>query len=946
MFALWLGLTAAWAAGDAEEAETTFTLGARAYSDGDITRALSYFLASNRLAPNASVAFNIARCYARLGEYAAAYRWFTVAGEGLTDPRITQAVEQELRGITPKVVVYDIQSDPPGATVYAERMDLGAVGVTPLRIAMAPSDAPRTFLLERDGWVGQRLEGIGGARGETVEVRATLPQVVGQVHIDAERGTTVHQGAPDGPLLCTAPCDLPLRPGNWVLYFGREGFRDAVRQFDVQADATTTVSVALVPNTGSIVVDATERGALVEVDGVAAGFTPTVVQGVNVGERVVRVSRPGYQPVVIPVAVETDEQVDLERVQLLPINEVEAVSRRAERVELAPSSVTVISREEMRAFQYPTIYEALRGVRGVALTHDSIYGAAAVRGLGQANDFGNRLLILQDGATLNDNILYQSFIGYDGRVDLEGIDRIEVVRGPGSVLYGTGAVSGVVNLVTDPASAPTGSAISVGSFDNHTLRASAETHALARDNDLVGLRAVVSAAGSQGRSETIDPRGNANPPVNVDGFDAFLGGSTNGRVWLGPATVQWYHAYRSVDIPTGVYATVLGNPDGTNEWIDTRTMVEAKVEPKLSDRLHLSGRATFDRYQYDGILPYGPYTSVEKYVGISLGTELRATWEASDQFRLTAGGQYSASPIVTMDGEDRARNGDVAPYLAASEPYQLAAGYALVDVVPTEQVHVTVGGRADYWSTFGPAFSPRLAVVLVPDEGDYVKILGGRAFRAPSIFELYYEIPGVQVRPSDVDPETVWSGELEYSHAFDPVWTGLLAGHASLANKLVESVAAPGVPGAVTYKNSDRDIRILGIDAELRRAFQGGWMVSTFYSFLDSRYADGQEVPNVPQSNAGLKVVLPVSAPQAQLGFRSSLEAPRRIDLSRDDQTGWAVVSDLVLSGQVPERRFEYAIGVYNLFDQGYALPLTDTFPMRTMPQQGRSLLATLKLGF
>ena len=60
--------------------------------------------------------------------------------------------------------------------------------------------------------------------------------------------------------------------------------------------------------------------------------------------------------------VETDKQVDLDRVELLPVDEVTAVSRRTEQVETAPSSVTIISKEEIDAFQYPTIYQALVGV--------------------------------------------------------------------------------------------------------------------------------------------------------------------------------------------------------------------------------------------------------------------------------------------------------------------------------------------------------------------------------------------------------------------------------------------------------------------------------------------------------------------------------------------------------------------------------------------------------
>jgi outer membrane receptor for ferrienterochelin and colicins len=953
-----LGSPLALASGDAEEAEVTFQLGARAYGAGDYEQALAYFLASNRLAPNPSVAFNIARCYARTEHYAEAYRWFTLAGAGLTSANVQRAVQDELASITPKVVVYDLQSDPPGATVYADRKELGAIGVTPLKIALTQSSTPRSFIFDKEGFQESVVEGVGGTRGQSVEVKGSLRQVVGTIDIHAPEGTKVHQGAPDGPVVCDAPCEAKLAPGNWVLYFRKDGYRDAVRQLEVAAEQTVTTLVELTPNTGSVVVDASERGALIEVDGEAVGFTPTVVQAVAVGERTVRVSRPGYEPIERRILVETDKQVVLDDLELLPLDEVTAVSRRAERIELAPSSVTVIGQEELKAFQYPTIYEALRGVRGFALGYDSIYGSAAVRGLGQANDYNTRLLVLQDGAVLNDAILAQAFISYDGRVDLGGIERIEIVRGPGSVLYGTGAVSGVVNLVTESRENPEGTEVAVGTYDNHVMRARAQTHYNLTED--IGFRAAVSGAGSQGRVETIDPKGPSNPPIAVDNFDQFVGATTHGRIWLGDATVQWYHSWRDITIPTGVYFTTFDDP--THVWSDARSMAELRYEPQLSESFRLLSRAYFNRYYYDGLLPYGSFNSYEEYLVLSGGAEARFVAEAGEAFRLTVGGLVESSPVLRLDGEDQNLKGEsIGTYLEADYPYQVFAGYALVDLVPIDAIRLTAGGRLDYWSaTESLAFSPRLALVLVPDEGDIIKIMGGQAFRAPSIYEVAYDTP-FQAGAQNINPETVLSGEAEYSHVFGSSWTGLVAAHGSLAQNIVETVGAGdvGIPvgpgtdylrGAVTYVNSDAPIRILGADAELRRAFQGGWMLSAFYSFLDSRYEsgpyEGELVTNVPQNNAGMKLIVPISAPVARIAFRSALEAPRRLSLARDTYTDPAVVSDVVLSGTVPERGFEYAVGVYNLFNMAYSQPSGDTYPLTTIPQQGRSLMANFSMRF
>src|SRR5713226_1465693 len=113
-----------------------------------------------------------------------------------------------------------------------------------------------------------------------------------------------------------------------------------------------------------------------------------------------------------------------------------------------PSTVTFVGSDEMRGMRSATVAEALRGVRGVYVTDDRSYAAVGFRGLGRLGNYGNRVLVLLDGQPTNDNWIGSSYVGNDARTDLEDIERIEVVRGPGSVLYGTNAFSGVINLVT------------------------------------------------------------------------------------------------------------------------------------------------------------------------------------------------------------------------------------------------------------------------------------------------------------------------------------------------------------------------------------------------------------------------------------------------------------------------------------------------------------------
>jgi outer membrane receptor for ferrienterochelin and colicins len=262
-------------------------------------------------------------------------------------------------------------------------------------------------LIEAPGYHPRELGPFDVKLGSKTPVTAELALIVGTLRIGGPEGTEVRIDDDAGAPACVTPCQLELRPGPHLLFYRRAGFRGAPRTVTVVANAVVSATAELAAETGSILVSTDEPNALVEIDGRAVDFAPTVATGIPVGRHTVRVSLRGFEPVVREVEVRVDEQVELKDLALEPLRQVSAASRETQRVEDAPASVTVIEAAELEAFAYPTILEALRGVRGFAINYDSIYGNAAVRGLGQANDYNNKLLLLSDGAVLNENVLYQ-----------------------------------------------------------------------------------------------------------------------------------------------------------------------------------------------------------------------------------------------------------------------------------------------------------------------------------------------------------------------------------------------------------------------------------------------------------------------------------------------------------------------------------------------------------
>jgi outer membrane receptor for ferrienterochelin and colicin len=100
----------------------------------------------------------------------------------------------------------------------------------------------------------------------------------------------------------------------------------------------------------------------------------------------------------------------------------------------APSSVTVINAEQIRQHGYRTLADVLQTVRGFFVTNDRNYSSLGVRGFARPGDYNTRILLLVDGHRINDNVYDEAMIGTEFPIDIDLIERIEIIRGPVSPL--------------------------------------------------------------------------------------------------------------------------------------------------------------------------------------------------------------------------------------------------------------------------------------------------------------------------------------------------------------------------------------------------------------------------------------------------------------------------------------------------------------------------------
>ena len=940
--------TAAVAAPQADEAQFRFLRGNGFYRQGRFEEALSEYYLSNGLVPNRNVEFNIARCLEKLRRFEEAFRaWSALDEEGLPEIEM-DTVREAIDRLRPQLALVSVESDPPGAEIYVERRDLGSLGQTPKLIAVAEGRA--SIILEHHGHRPAELV-VEAQRGAQRNLNARLERIFGTVAFPGlPPGASVRRGSAGGEVLRQGAGELRLPPGRHVLVTTAPGFEPSRLEVEVVGDAVTISPVSLRPMlTGSIVVRANVEGALVRVDGREAGFTPLVIEKVALGRRLVEAEKEGHLPhrAAVEVRESTPAYLDLRLRSVAP--QISGPTKELMAAAVAPASVAVITAEEIAAFGYLTLADALSGVRGVFASDDRMYRSLGVRGFSPPGDYTSRVLVLVDGHPMNDVLTGQGFVGRDFDVDLAQVERIEVARGPGAVVYGTGALFGVVNVVTRrPAPGVHGS---VGAQGGTLGLRSGRVTASVRGS---GSEIHASAAG-------LDEVGDRRYGWPESGPEALLSDGERARHaelrarWQGMSLKAGYND-RSKDVPTGAFEAAPG--PGTR-YRDRRGFLEVRAE-KSWGPLAASLRGAYDESRFDGryhlrsnaAAPMSPEPPElqDRFSARWITGELRLELPPTLGHRFTLGAEVQSQYQLDLGGPS------LVPQRAADATRELLlSAYAADEWIIGPRLRSSLGLRVDHGSHgFGTTVNPRLALIGRPYNRGNTKLLLGRAFRAPSVYERFYNDGGVtQVPAGRLAPETALSAEVEHAHAL----SGELTLGGSLFAHQVEDLIAlrMSAPRRLAYVNQSGRVRSLGAEAELRWEPQPGTLFSAALTLARVR-AQGDDplrgtfddpFPNAPQAMASLRWLYPLVPERLKLGSEVQLDSGRRTDQGRRLED--AVIWNVTLSGAYAPWRLRYFAGIFNLFDLRSwqtGFPVGPEVPAATVRRYGRSARLGLQLAF
>lgn len=613
---------------------------------------------------------------------------------------------------------------------------------------------------------------------------------------------------------------------------------------------------------------------------------------------------------------------------------VYAASKREESAREAPSAVTVVTSADVKQYGYRTLADLLRGVGGFYVAYDRIYSPIGVRGINRPGDFGGRVLITVDGHRLNEPVFDSASSGTEFPLDVDLIDRVEVVRGPGSVLYGNNAVFAVINVVTRngrelPAGEVSGSA---ASYDTYTGRVSLG-HRFASGVEFLVSGTYLDSAGHERLAYPEFGAVNGGVAEDLDGQHA---AQLFAKLAYGDFSLEGLFGDRSKSIPTAPYPDTVFNR-APNEAVDERAFIELKWQHEFAGEWHASARVGFDHYQFDGLSPVGDPADPDGVV-VNRDFARARWWEAEAQVSRT----FFETHALTLGAEFRQelevrqKNDDLEPPLLISDVDSSGhdVGLYLEDAWAVRtNLTLRAGVRYDWFSTFGEAVNPRAALIYTPWEPTTFKLLYGQAYRAPNAYEFDYLGPGYVNNPG-LGPERITSYEAVWEQQFHRNLKWSTSVFYNDIQDLITQVEDPA-SGDFQFINAD-GVTVAGVETRLEAHWSSGLRGQVSYTFAEAveEATDGWPA-NSPRHLAQFGVVAPVHRDRVFLGFELQGLSERRT--VRGTPVDGCLVANVTLFSRELLKNLEVAASLYNLFDARYTDPAGPDFTQDAIEQDGRN---------
>lgn len=631
----------------------------------------------------------------------------------------------------------------------------------------------------------------------------------------------------------------------------------------------------------------------------------------------------------LPVKADQAARSELGDLTVLPFEQLLQTSiisadKQVHQLSQASSAVSIVTADEIRAYGYRSLDDILSGMRGLYMAHTFRYGSLGGRSFGDPGDYVGRITVLVDGQTATENFFGQSFFGADGILDVDLIDRVEYIPGPGSVGYGNGAFLGVVNIITKNGGDLDGAQVAQ-EFGSHGWSKSRLSYGHKFDN---GLDLVLSASSysNNGRLFTTDL---------VTGDQGLASDESNKRLFV-KATYQGW-SLESAWVTRPVYW-----PDNRDPQSDDMSLLRLQYDGMLSPQLRFSSGLSWGEHLYDAYFSGGtnslgdPDIEHESSRGRwwMAHTKFVGTW--LDEHTIVFGTEYRSD--YQQDYDDRyITSGEAVdptnPRTEVRLSHATTSAYAYDDYELTSDFELNYGVRYDHRNDGRASLSPRAAAIWKPVQGTVLKLSTGIANRESSAFvESGNPLPRT---------ERILTQEL--------VWEQKLAPR----TQLISSIYRYRIDGQTVWDPDGTDVEqkiyANGAELELNHRWDGGSSLKLSYAWQDARNELDHWLFNSPHHNAKLNFTTPLYGERLRLALAARFLSERR-QYDNELAPGYGV-ADLTLTSSQVLPGWYASLSVRNLFDHRYGdvramYDSQDPAELRQFPMDGRNYWLQLRRDF
>jgi outer membrane receptor protein involved in Fe transport len=645
-----------------------------------------------------------------------------------------------------------------------------------------------------------------------------------------------------------------------------------------------------------------------------------------------------------------DDLTQLGIEQLMNLD-VETASRFPQKRSEAPSAVTVISSADIRAYGYRTLADILNSIRGLYVRTDTLYTYLGVSGFGRPGDYNSRILLLIDGYRVNDSVYETAPIGTDFLLDVDLIDRVEFVPGPGSAVYGGNAFFGVINVITKTARSLAGAQASIeaGNFGTEKGRVSYGRH-LDSGGDLLLSATGYHSHGEDLRFATSDNPTETAPTAPGLNYDEYK--SAFAKYSFGGLRVEAGYSTRKKGSAAVSYALGTDFLDPRAFVVDTQSFVDVLYERNLARELDLSVRVNYGSYPYHGNYPY--VSSVSGQV-VENKDGARAQWWGSE-VKLRAHPFEAHRIVAGLDFRDEYQrdqfNYDQQPfvrYVDSRERANRVGIYVQDEITLRPGLIFDAGLRHDIEPLLGGVTSPRLALIYSPDPGRSVKLLYGSAYRAPNAWEQFDNQAKIQEANLSLKPELIRTTEIVLEQTVRRQLRLTASAFQYRISNLIDEVTDPATQ-LLQYRNVGQ-VQSRGAQFEAEQVWDNGARLRASYSYQLAEDTNGPEgtksiLLNSPRHLGKLNFTTPIPLGPLRAGLEVQAMSRRRAMV---DEVAGHTVTNLTLLDPALTGSLAASFSVYNLFDVRYADPATAALAnlgLDDIPQPSRSFLLKLTYTF